>query len=117
MKEIKILGFIAVLTLLVACENNVNKAADYVCNCNEALVSHIKKLDDYKKENDVNSLAEAQPESERISKEAKACYEKMKDELGEKILLNEDFQEEVLSKVKEQCPDVYEYRNQLSNSN
>lgn len=117
MKKINAIVYIIAVIIFASCESNVNKAADYVCNCNEELVAHIKKLEAFKKENDVNSLAEAEPESERIANDAKECYKNMKEEFGEKVLFNEKFQNEVLSKVKEQCPDVYQYRNQLSNSN
>lgn len=114
MKNVKyILFFIGIVTL-VSCQNNVQKAADYVCDCNKDLVAHIAKLEKFKKENDVNSLAEAQTESERIAKEAKECYAKMEEELGENTMNNKDFEVQVLAIVKEQCPDVYKYRNQIS---
>lgn len=114
MKKINYILLLFGIAALVSCQNNTQKAADYVCNCNNALVVHIAKLEQLKKENDVNSLAEAQPESERIAKEAKECYAEMEKELGANVMNNKDFEAQVLAVVKEQCPDVYKYRKQIS---
>ncbi|MFK7949057.1 MAG: hypothetical protein AB8G11_15810 [Saprospiraceae bacterium] len=114
MKNIKyILLFIGIVTLS-SCQDNTQEAANYICDCNKALVTHLAKLEKFKAENDVNSLAEAQPESERITKEARACYDKMQEEFGSNTMNDKDFEVKVLAIVKEQCPDVYQYRNQIS---
>ena len=113
MKNIKYLLFFAAFVMLSSCLNKVNEAADYICECNQGLVNHIEKLEKLKKENDVNSLAEMQPESERIANEAKECYKRMQAEFGSKTMNNKDFEIQVLSVVEEQCPAVFKYRNQI----
>lgn len=115
MKKINyILLLIIGMAMLSSCQKNVQTAADYICECNQKLVTHLEKLEKFKAENDVNSLAEAQTESQRIRKEADECYKKMKKELGKNAMNNKDFEVQVLAIVKEQCPKVYEYRKQMS---
>ena len=114
MKDLKYILLLLGIITLSSCRNNTQKAADYLCDCNQELVTHIKKLEKFKNDNDVNSLAEAGTESDRITKEAKECYKNMEEELGTNLMNNEDFEVQVLAIVKEQCPEVFKYKEQIS---
>ena len=59
------------------------------------MVEYIEKLDKFKAENDVNSVASMEEEGERLKEAAKVCYENMEKELGGKLMNDKDFEVKV----------------------
>lgn len=105
------LFFVLILTVS-SCKDKSNDAALMICECNTELVKYNQKLAKLKAANDVNSIAEMQPEGDSIVIKAEKCYEAMEEKLGGKLMNNKEFEVKVMAKLKKDCPEVFEaYKN------
>ncbi len=103
-----------VLTSLSSCQDKSKLAAEMSCECNSGLVEYLDKMEKFKAENDVNSIALMQKEGDILIKKAEKCLTKMETEIGKKKLDNKDFEVKVMAQLKEQCPKVFEHYKKVS---
>jgi spore coat protein CotF len=112
------LSYLLIITIsLLAftnCQNQSQKAANMICDCNAGLVEYTAKMKLLQAENDVNSIAEMQPEGDKLIAEAEKCLAKMEEELGESSMESKSFEIEVMEVLEKQCPEVYEAYKQVT---
>ncbi len=96
------------------CQNQSQKAADMICDCNAGLVEFTAKMKVLQAENDVNSIAEMQEEGDKLIADAEDCLAKMEQELGESSMESKSFEIEVMEILENQCPEVYEAYKQVT---
>jgi hypothetical protein len=107
--------FFFILTLTISsCKDKSSDAATMICECNIELVAYNQKLAKFKVENDVNSIAEMQPEGDKIVAKAEKCYEAMEEKLGGKLMNNKEFEVKVMSKLEKDCPEVFKAYKKVS---
>lgn len=107
MKFQTIFFFFVLIISLSSCKDKSSDAAVMICECNTELVTYNQKLAKLKAENDVNSIAEMQPEGDKIIAKAERCYEAMEEKLGGKLMNNKEFEVKVMAKLKKDCPEVF----------
>ena len=79
-----------------------------ICDCNAGLLEYTAKMKKLQAENDVNSIAEMQPEGDKLIETAEKCLAKMEEELGESSMESKSFEIDVMEVLEKQCPEVYE---------
>lgn len=96
------------------CQNASQKAASMICDCNVGLVEYTTKMKALQAENDVNSIAEMQPEGDKLIAAAEKCLANMEAELGEASMESKSFEVDVMEILEKECPEVYEAYKQVT---
>jgi spore coat protein CotF len=102
------------LFIFTNCQNPSQKAANMICDCNSGLVEYTAKMKQLQAENDVNSIAEMQPEGDKLIAAAEKCLAKMEEELGAASMESKSFEVDVMEVLEKQCPEVYEAYKQVT---